>query len=115
MNKYANDWTSMQMNEWMESGLERTEFTIPYPVEPSSISFEVYLAFSFPAQQVLLPLFAGGLFSSAATSNDVLDNFATFIHEGIPRRIAMISNTSQRKLIKYKLNLRCFILGRISN
>lgn len=59
MNKYANEWTSMQMNEWMESGLERTKFTIPYPGEQSSISFEVSLAFFSPAQQVLLPILQG--------------------------------------------------------
>lgn len=49
----------MQMNEWMESGLETTEFTIAYPAEQSFISFEVSLAFLSPAQQVLLPIFVG--------------------------------------------------------
>jgi hypothetical protein len=39
----------MQMNEWMESGLETTKFTILYPVGQSFISFEVSLAFFSPA------------------------------------------------------------------
>lgn len=43
----------------MESDLERTKFTIPYPGEQSSISFEVSLAFFSPAQQVLLPILQG--------------------------------------------------------